>query len=82
MLGLIWPPGMSVKTEFRQRLYNAADAFYYAGILTSLPFDAVKLDAGQFRHTQWAADEAIAGDNRRNHLVAPPIVNFGFALEL
>jgi hypothetical protein len=73
---------MSVEAEFRQRLYNAAEAFYYAGILTSLPFDAANVEAGDYRHVQWAADAAIAGKNPRNHLGAPPIVNLGLALEL
>ena len=26
------------RKEYRQRLYDAAEAFYFAGILTSLPF--------------------------------------------
>ena len=69
-------------SDFQQRLYNAADAFYYAGILTTLPFDALKVDGGAYRHAEWAAEAAVNGENRRNTLGAPPIVNFGFSIEL
>ncbi len=69
-------------TDFQQRLYNAADAFYYAGILTALPFDALNVDCGDFRNAAWAAEAAAYGRNRRNTLGAPPIVNFGFSIEL
>lgn len=51
-------------------------------MLTSLPFDAANVDAGDYRNAGWAAEAAIAGENRRNHLGAPPIVSFGFAIEL
>jgi hypothetical protein len=61
-------------TALQQRLYNAAEEFYYAGILTSLPFDAANVDAGAYRHTVWAAEAAAFGQNRCDYLVAPPIM--------
>jgi hypothetical protein len=73
---------MSVQTEFRQRLYDAAEAFYYAGVLTSLPFDAANVDAGSFPNAEWAAKAAVTGPDKRNRLGAPPIVNLAFAIEL
>jgi len=63
-------------------LFNAAEAFYYAGVLTSLPFDAMNVEAGNYRRAEPAAEAAAGGRNRRNILGAPPIVNFGFAIEL
>jgi hypothetical protein len=69
-------------TDFQQRLLNAADAFYYAGILTALPFDALNVDGGDFRNAAWAAEAAAHGQNRQNTLGAPPIVNLGFSIEL
>lgn len=73
---------MTPTEETQQRLYNAAEAFYYAGILTSLPFDAAHVDAGALRNAEWAARAAIAGPDRRNGLGAPPLINFSFAIEL
>ena len=73
---------MSVETELPQRLYDAAEAFYYSGVLTCLPFDALNVDAGDYRHAEWAAEAAASGQQRRNRLGAPPLVNFGFSIEL
>jgi hypothetical protein len=71
------------QTELQQRLlYNAAEAFYYAGVLTSLPFDAASVDAGAYRRAELAAKAAAYGQNKCNILGAPPIVNFGFSIEL
>ena len=70
------------QTKLQKRLYNAAEEFYYAGVLTSLPFDAANVDAGAYRHTVWAAEAAACGQNKCNSLVAPPIINFGFSIEL
>jgi hypothetical protein len=72
----------SQQTDLQQRLYDAAEAFYYAGILTSLPFDAMNVEAGAFRNAGQAAEAAAFGKERRNQLGAPVIVNFGFAIEL
>jgi hypothetical protein len=66
---------------YRQRLYDAAEAFYFAGILTSLPFNAAS-NSEQHCDVSSAADAAINGENRLNQLGAPPIVNFGFSIEL
>lgn len=66
--------------EYRQRLYDAAEAFYFAGILTSLPFEAGN-DSGQFEVSS-VANAVISGRSRLNRLGAPPIVNFGLSLEL
>jgi hypothetical protein len=74
------PPDMAA--EDRQRLYNAAEAFYYTGILTSLLFDASNVDHRHYRDAKQAAEAAAAGPNRWNSLGAPPIVNFGFSVEL
>jgi hypothetical protein len=70
--------------DYRQRLHDGAEAFYYAGILTSLHFDAASVDAGDFRDVQAAARDAAYGpeNDRKNNLGAPPIVNFAFAVEL
>jgi hypothetical protein len=65
-----------------QRLYEAAEAFYYAGILTSLNFDAKNIDANFYVNAIGAANAALAGQNRINSLGAPPIVTFSFAIEL
>jgi len=65
---------------YRQRLYDAAEAFYFAGILTSLPFNA-SADVRQ-QDLSNTANAMISGMPRRNDLGAPPIVNFGFAIEL
>jgi hypothetical protein len=66
--------------EYGQRLYDAAEAFYFAGILTSLPFDADG-DIGQFELCK-VANAVVIGTTRRNELGAPPIVNFGLSIEL
>ncbi len=66
--------------EYRQRLYDAAEAFYFAGMLTSLPFEA-SIDSGH-RDVSSAANAMISGKRRLNRLGAPPIVNFAFSLEL
>ncbi len=67
--------------EYRQRLYGAAEAFYFAGVLTSLPFNATNL-TGQHCDVSSAASAAVNGGNGLNQLGAPPIVNFGFSIEL
>ncbi len=76
------PLSPKVLSELPQRLYDAAEAFYFGGILCSLPFDAEHVDSENHRHAPWAANAAISGANRTNNLGAPPIVNFGFAIEL
>ncbi len=67
--------------EYRQRLYDAAEAFYFAGVLTALPFNATNDPAHQ-RNASSAATAAISGGSRLNYRGAPPIVNFGFSIEL
>lgn len=68
-------------TSSLQRLYNTAEAFYYAGILTSLSFNASAITEGAYRHIGWAAQAAITGQ-RQNELASPPIVNLAFSIEL
>lgn len=68
-------------SEYRQRLYDAAEAFYFAGILTSLPFNAASA-SGQHCDVSSAANAVVSGGNRQNQLGAPPIVNFGLSIEL
>jgi hypothetical protein len=63
-----------------QRLYNAAEAFYFAGILTSSRFDASRVDMIKHREAN-AAAEAVRSE-AKNDLGAPPIVNFAFSVEL
>jgi hypothetical protein len=67
--------------EYRQRLCDAAEAFYFAGILTSLPFNAAN-DSEQHCDVSSAADAAVSVGSRLNKLGAPPIVNLGFSIEL
>jgi len=76
------PLSTTILAELPQRLYGAAEAFYYGGILCSLKFDAENVDSGTYRHAELAARAAISGENRAADLGAPPIVNFGFAIEL
>jgi hypothetical protein len=66
----------------QRRLYDSAEAFYYAGILASPFFDAANVEAGAYTGSASAAEAARHGGNRRNWLGAPPIVNFGLAIEL
>lgn len=74
------PP--SLLAELPQRLFKSAEAFYYAGILCSLEFDAESIEQGNFRHVPWAAEAAISSGHRINYLGAPPIVNLALAIEL
>ncbi|MBV8068404.1 MAG: hypothetical protein JO270_00765 [Acidobacteriaceae bacterium] len=71
----------AVNDEYAQRLYNAAEAFYFAGVLTTLPFDAANAAQGGYELAR-TADAAIGGPQRHNQLGAPPIANFGFSIEL
>ena len=66
--------------EYRKRLYDAAEAFYFTGILTSLPFNA-GADVRQHDLSN-TANAMVSEMPRRNQLGAPPIVNFGFSIEL
>lgn len=66
--------------EYRQRLYDAAEAFYFAGLLTSLPFNAAN-NSGH-NDVSSAANAVVSGKSKPNSLGAPPIVNFGFSIEL
>jgi hypothetical protein len=61
--------------ELPQRLFNAAEAFYYAAILCSLAFDAENIDSGAYRHASSAAQAALTGSTKINDLGAPPVVN-------
>jgi hypothetical protein len=72
------PPDVTGWTIFKARQFTAAEK----DVLTSLPFDAANVDAGAYRHTVWAAEAAAYGQNRCNYLGAPPIMNFGFSIEL
>ena len=70
-----------------QRLHDAAAAFYCAGILTSAPFDLESINKYHGRSDTdltipiIAAEEALAGPNRVNHIHIPPVVNFAFSIE-
>lgn len=66
------------QNEYCRRLYDAAEAFYFAGILTSLPFDAAK-EFGQ-RDLSSAASAMVSGGMRLNQLGAPPLVNFALSI--
>jgi HEPN domain-containing protein len=76
------PLSPTILAELPQRLLDAAEAFYYAAILCSLAFDAENIDRGAYQHLRSAAQAAITGPNRINDFGAPPVVNFGFAIEL
>ena len=65
-----------------QRLYDAAEAFYFAGILASTSFDAANVAVNLHTTADEAANAALTGTKRKNELGAPPIVNFGFSIEL
>jgi hypothetical protein len=70
------------QTERQHRLYDAAEAFYYAGIITSVPFDAANVHGKPHGTAEDAGNAALGGSNRLNRLGAPPIVNLGFSIEL
>lgn len=70
------------QTERQHQLYNAAEAFYYAGIITSVPFDAANVHGKPHGTAEDAGNAALGGSNRINYLRAPPIVNLGFSIEL
>lgn len=70
------------QTEFQRRLYNAAEAFYYSGIIASVLFDAANVCSQSLTSAAEAGKLALDGRNRINQLGAPPIVNLGFSVEL
>jgi hypothetical protein len=72
----------AVLAELPQRLYDSAEAFYYAAILTCLKFDASNIHVRFYGNATDAANEALAGPNRNNDLGAPTIANFCLAIEL
>ncbi|WP_406857576.1 hypothetical protein ABEG18_08140 [Alsobacter sp. KACC 23698] len=68
--------------DFHQRMLNGADAFYFAGLLTSVPFDAARVAEEQLTNATAAGIAASRGHDGPNSLGAPPIVNLAFAIEL
>ena len=82
------PLPRSVIHSLPKRLYNAAEAFYFTGILASVNFDADNVYAYlntrgvSVAHAEEAANEALTGSNRISTVVAPRMVNFAFSIEL
>ena len=75
----------AIRRELPKRLSKAAEAFYYAGILSSLSFEVAAVDAGDYRDPSSAADAAASHrseDRPLTSLGAPPLVNFAFSIEL
>jgi predicted nucleotidyltransferase len=72
------PP--AVTAEIPKRLHNAAEAFYFAGILSGAPF----YGGGSAPNQHYTISCALEGiiKTRYNQLDAPPLVNFAFSIEL
>jgi hypothetical protein len=74
------PLPSAVTAEIPKRLHNAAEAFYFAGILSSASFYAG--GAPPNRHNTIARALEGISNNSRNQVDAPPLVNFAFSIEL
>jgi hypothetical protein len=74
------PLPYAVTAEIPKRLHNAAEAFYFAGILSSALFYAG--GAPPNRHSTIARALEGIRNNSRNQVDAPPLVNFAFSIEL
>lgn len=76
------PLSKPVMAEIPRRLHNAAEAFYFAAILSSTLF----YGRGAAPNQHYTVDRALEGilnsSNRRNQVDAPPLVNFAFSIEL
>lgn len=71
------PLPASVAAVLPQRLHDAADAFYFAAILSTTRFhprDEVS--------NQCSAVDRVYSSNRKNQDSAPSLVNFAFSIEL
>ena len=71
-----------VKAELPERMLQAADRFYFAAILTCLPFDAAHIEKCAPTDTRQAAELAISGPNRSAEILIPPVALFAFSIEL
>lgn len=69
-------------TETQRRLYDAAESFYFVGHLTTLWFDASLLSSSTDYDSGELARRSITDPGCGNYLGAPPVVNFGFSIEL
>lgn len=71
------PLSAAVVAALPQRLHDAADAFYFAGILSTARFyqrDKVP--------NQCSTVDRVYSSNRKNQDSAPSLVNFAFSIEL
>jgi hypothetical protein len=74
------PLPSAVAAEIPKRLHNLAEAFYFAGILSSAGFYAGGAAPNQHNKISRALDGIR--NNTRNQVDAPPLVNFAFSIEL
>jgi hypothetical protein len=76
------PLPASVAAELHQRLYNAAEAFYFAAILCNVAFYAGGAAPNQHSSVERALEGILSSSNKGSQLAAPPLVNFAFSIEL
>lgn len=69
-------------TEYQKRLYGNAEQFYYAGILSSMPFNGKAIDIGNYRSVFDAEKDIFTHISKPDSISGPPLVNFAFAIEL
>jgi HEPN domain-containing protein len=68
--------------ELPQRLKYSAERFYYAAILTCAPFDAANVHRQRPHNADSAAKFALSGPKLSDFVITPPLVLFGFSIEL
>lgn len=76
------PLSAPVVAEIPKRLHDAAEAFYFAAVLSSAWFYGRGAAPNQHSSVERALDGILISGNKHNQVGAPPLVNFAFSIEL